>query len=123
MANKRTKGVTFWGYLFVSLGIIFGLINAARNIWSLNNVVPPVALVIVGIGILSLKNWARWACLILILTGIMDVPSFLQSIKDSSQEGLFILGVLVFSLRFIVSILGIIFFINPAVREQFKKGE
>lgn len=94
MQRVRSRGVTFWGYLLIVFGVIYGLINAARNIWRLDYVGLPILFVIIGSGILSLKNLARIVLLIfmgfLILTGVLSLPASLSSITNLSKEGLFL---------------------------------
>ena len=126
MNKQRSLGITVWGYSLVCLGIIYGIINAARNIWTIAYVGLPILFVVVGIGILNLKNWARWILVIfmtlLILSGFLAFPIYLKSINGLSKEGLLLPACIVFVLRFVISIGGIIFFIQPSIKEQFKEG-
>ena len=125
MEKARSRGVAFWGYLLIVWGIGYGLINAARNIWRVDYVGLPIILVLLGIGILNLKNWVRivlvaFMCLLL-FSGIVGLPAFLAAINNLSKEGLFLPAVIAFLSRFIIGISCIVFFLNPAVRNQFKK--
>lgn len=128
MERKRSKGVTFWGSLILCIGLVYGLINSARNIWRIDYVLLPILYVTIGIGILCLKKWARITFLILaILTvtvGILGLPAYLQSIADLAETGkgwvVAALGMFIF--RFIFAIGGLIFFLQRPVKEQFKKG-
>ncbi len=126
MENIRSRGVSFWGYLLITLGVGHGLINAARNIWRVDYVGLPILFVLIGIGILSLKNVARITLLILmgllVLAGILTFSSSLSSIASLSKQGLGLAVLIAFIMRFIIGISAIIFFLNPSIKEQFKKG-
>ena len=65
MKNKSSPGISFWGYLFVALGVWYAFINSARNIWRLDYILVPILLVTIGLAVLNLKNWGRILCLIL----------------------------------------------------------
>lgn len=125
MEKKRSKGVAFWGYLLLSIGIIYGVTKIITNKWDLN-VIVPVLFVVMGIGILNLKNWARWIfliCMVIsILGGILDFSGFIQSVNELSKEGLFLPAIVAFVMRFVIAITGIIFFSRHSIKEQFRKG-
>ena len=126
MERKRSKGVTFWGNLLICIGIIYGLINAARNIWRVDYVFIPIIDIVIGVGILYLKNWARITFLViailLVLTGILGLPYWIESIGELSKEGipLLIISIVAFLSRFAIGIGGLIFFTRRSVIEQFK---
>lgn len=124
--KKRSKGVTFWGHLLLWSGIGYAIINVARNVWLLLPVLTPIFLIIVGVGILKLKNWARWLCIIwmalLIFFGLLTLPAYLQEINRLSKEGYFLLATFAFITRFVFGIAGIIFFSNSNAKKQFKNG-
>lgn len=129
MVVKRSKGVTFWGDIFIILGVLYAAINSARNIWEFDYVVLPIVYVVFGIGILCLKNWARISTLaiagLMLFSGIVGLPYWLQSLINLTQQGKtwFIFGALFFMIRFIIGVGAMIFFFQPAVKAQFKKGE
>ena len=128
MEKIRSRGVAFWGNVFVILGILYGVVNSARNIWRLDYVGLPILYVVIGIGILGLKNWARITALViaalLILSGILDFPTWMRSINEMAHtgKGWFAISVFFFIFRFVVGLGTILFFLRPSVKEQFKKG-
>jgi len=127
MSLQRSKGVTFWGNLYIVLGIIYAIINSARNIWRIDYIGLPIFFVVIGSGILCRKNWARISLMVfsvlLLLSAALTLPQFLQSIKELSKSGpaWFLIAVGAFSLRFILGISVLIFFTRPSVKAQFKK--
>jgi len=126
MEKKRSKGVTFWGNLLICIGIIYGFINAARNIWRIDYVFIPIIDIAIGAGVLYLKNWARIIFLVmailLVSTGILGLPDWIKSVGELSQEGttLLVIGIVAFLSRFAIGIGGLIFFTRHLVVEQFK---
>ncbi len=128
MDKVRSRGVAFWGNFLIILGIIYGLINSARNIWRLDYVGLPILFVVIGIGILSLNNIARIILLfmmgLLILSAIWAFPQHLSSMSDLSKEGIpfLVVGIFMLLMRFVMGIGCFIFFLNRSVKEQFKKG-
>ncbi len=127
MSLQRSKGVTFWGNFYIVSGIIYAVINSARNIWRIDYIGLPIFFVVIGSGILHRKNWARISLMVfsvlLLLSAALTLPQFLQSIKELSKSGpaWFLIAVGAFSLRFILGISVLIFFTRPSVKEQFKK--
>ena len=123
--EKRSKGVTFWGYLLIYMGIIYGVITAVRNIWTLDILIP-IFLVLAGSGILNLKNLARIFLLIFLtieLTlGTLLLPKLIPN-NIIFKEGHILFGTAVLIMRFVFEISGIVFFSSSSVRKQFKKRD
>lgn len=83
---KRSKGITFWGWTFIILGIFVLLVtfllfnktidyqgklptNKFSYFWDF---LVSILSIIGGIYLLRLKNWARWLVLIICFAGIID---------------------------------------------------
>ena len=124
MERARSRGVTFWGWLLIYLGVVYGKVLANEK-WRIDYVGFPILLVLLGIGILRLKNWARILSLVymsfLLLSGIFGIPWFLSAISGFKKEGVFYLQLIMFLFRFVLGISGIIFFLIPEVKAQFNK--
>lgn len=124
--KKRSKGVTFWGYTLSFVGIVYGVIIAVRNVWGWVIVLTPIFLIVVGMGILNLNNWARRIMLIyaicLVISGILFLPQNIREIIRISQMGPLAIPLVGFIMRFVLGIGGIFFFTNRSVKEQFREG-
>ncbi|MCF7873658.1 MAG: hypothetical protein K9M00_02380 [Candidatus Omnitrophica bacterium] len=86
MKRDRSKGVTFWGWTFIIIGI-FGLLLTIllfNKFINYQGEIPKKQIsyfwdflafslsIVGGIYLLKLKNWARWMILILCFLGIVD---------------------------------------------------
>ena len=123
---QKSRGVSFWGNFLIFGGVGYGIINAARNIWRFDYVTLPPLFVIVGIGVLALKNWARRITIIymglMLLFGSFFLPGVPEQINQMFAEPAWKITVfLTMFIRFVVCVAGLIFFCDPTVKRQFQK--
>jgi len=91
MEKKRSKGVTFWGWLFI-IGSVLGLLAIMINFEKQTqfagigrisfNIIFSLAYVLCGFFILRLNDTARKAAIILGTVSIILLPSFLTPILN-----------------------------------------
>ncbi|GEM_PF-3780125 len=121
--NKSSIGTTSWGVLVLGIGMLFGVMNYVKNIWGISHFIFPVIFVVIGIGILCLKNWARRAFIILatvcLISGMFAFLQYLQPPNGLLEAGKrWFAGMGISSFVFMA---GLIFFFQPPVKKQFKK--
>ena len=132
MTAKRSKGVIFWGILLMVWGVLFALMKAIADRWDFDSFLPPV-FIIIGFGIIVLKNWARIASLALMIFEIFlstfiftlillahYFPRFIVRPNEILSSQAFLISI--FMIRFTIGITGLIFFTRPSVKNQFNKG-
>ena len=116
MEKKRSVGVTIFGWYFILVNLIALLIiRLLRPEDFLNNLTErPIVIVrlivylIIGIGILKLKNWARIGTIVIGIFYIIAAPVAILTAN--------IVGIL-----FLLSGISMLyFFTRPKVKEQFK---
>lgn len=86
MEKKRSKGVTFWGWVFIIFAIIglLSVINPKQQIQFYGigmlflHVITSLAYLICGIYLLKLNNSARKAAIILGIISIIVIPVYLK---------------------------------------------
>ena len=127
--KKRSKGVTFFGIAFLLIGIIsmyvsiFGVLFVWKNqVFAVPAIVCSAVFITAGIGILLLKQWARYLAIIsaLILT-LLTITRFIKCLLVKPEilhaeklcNEFFVLGIIANGV--ILS-----FFTRPKVKEQFK---
>ena len=96
MEKKRSKGVTFWGLVFIVFGFL-GILNLqwvmkVQGGWFLFSAVLSAATVATGIFVLKLNEMARKAVIILGIVSIVSMPFWFASVIKYyySQEYLLI---------------------------------
>ena len=88
MEQKRSKGVTFWGWLLIILSALgfLGLINPGQQISTYGvklfsfQIVSGVAYIICGAFVLRLNENARKAAIILGLISILAIPFYIKPV-------------------------------------------
>jgi predicted tellurium resistance membrane protein TerC len=91
MENKRSKGVTFWGWFFIILSA-FALFSTIRykpeaQIYGIgSNIIMNVAYLICGIFILKLNEIARKVVIVLSIVAIFLIPINLKPIIDKTNS-------------------------------------
>jgi hypothetical protein len=119
--KKRSKGVTFCGWIHVvvgALGIIRTFLISAFRDYQIINIGAPFMLVI-GIGLLKLKEWARKS---VIIYYILIVLAFPVAIVVGSLYSEILSMLIDYIPQFIIVGVVIYFFTRPKVKEQFRKG-
>ena len=94
MEKARSKGVTFWGWVFIIFGIIgiSEIRNAQQSValygagLAFFNIILSVANIITGIFLLKLNETARKAAIMLGVIGIMLIPFWVKALYKSNQQ-------------------------------------
>ncbi|MFH0738789.1 MAG: hypothetical protein V2A59_02890 [Candidatus Omnitrophota bacterium] len=92
MEKKRSKGVTFWGWIFIIFGIIgvLGALNPQQTIKLYGSglfflsIVLSIATIIAGIFVLKLNETARKAVIVLGFISIISIPFWFAPVFKSS---------------------------------------
>jgi len=121
MAKKRLVGVTVLGWLNVvvgTLGILAFLLKSPGIMFGAS------LLLVTGIGLLKLREWARILEIILVLGGVLFqivkyVSSILHYAVPLNEAWIFFLKGNIFG--WIIAGIIIYFFTRPKVKEQFKR--
>ena len=127
MENKRSKGVTFWAWVFIVISTSFvvgGIIDVQHyGIRSLIWTTFGMAYGICGFLLLKLKEPARKTIIILsvvsfILFQVMESLYMMKGLVRTTSP--IIYYVLVCVPSFVLNLIPIYFFTRPKVKEQFK---
>ncbi len=86
MDKKRSKGVTFWGWVFIVASII-GLLQLINFQWQIKtygigllffSVITALVYLVCGIFLLKLKENARKVAIILGIISILSIPAYIK---------------------------------------------
>ena len=116
MEKKRSRGVTVFAYLNIVLGIIgiHALIRCPEII------IFTAPLIIVGFGLLKLKEWARKVEIFFVIFDYLSKWAIIFIISKNYQIGVWYL----YQTKHIISLFAVIitiyFFTRPKVKEQFQ---
>ncbi|MCX5667755.1 MAG: hypothetical protein NTY34_05555 [Candidatus Omnitrophica bacterium] len=94
MDKKRSKGVTFWGWIFIVFAVIglLSVINPQQllelcGVWIvIYSVISSLAYLICGIFILKLNNSARKAAIVLGIISIIVVPFYFKPMAQQMNS-------------------------------------
>ena len=113
MGKELRTGILIFGNLLICFGVAAAIVYVIGKAFSLGRVVGLSLPILLGVGILNLKNWARWG-LVFYSIGLMVVG--LLTGYDSISK---MVTALIF--RFVLGIGCLIYFNLPAVRADFTK--
>ena len=130
MRNKRSRGVTFFGWFFIIVSILSILttfdVKATRRLiqdygflFSLFSLLADMAYLVAGIYLLKLSEIARKSIILLGIISLIAVPYFfIFDGKKHAGNYAWIAAAFVFV---ILEVIPLYFFTRPEVKEQFKK--
>jgi hypothetical protein len=133
MEKKRSKGVTFWAWVFIILSIMGlvpfvldfqGAIQSYGTYFGLYSMLSAILYLICGVYLLKLNEMARKAVIWLGIISIILTPLLLKSGVLTGSDSLLRYDSAEFCISFgiilILEFIPIYLFTRPKVKEQFK---
>lgn len=116
MEKKRSVGVTMLGILIilVGLGNLLLLFTRGYSSMRIGGILFNMYLIISGISILQLKNWARIS--ILVISSLFALLSIISIVLFLNKDGLL---VFLFTLVLLTCVIVPLFFTRHNIKEQF----
>ena len=129
----RSKGVTNFGAFFIIIALYGFFASLLKSQLTVYGVITYIVLLVLGIYILKLKEWARkgiiyWYIISVPLSMVMfwlNLPEVNNKLRErglNQLSSLSTVGLFIISSLIIISVAAIIiyFFTRPKVKEQFK---
>ncbi len=116
MRKKRSIGVTVFAYL----NIVLGILGVLALLTSSGVIIFTAPLVIVGLGLFKLKEWARKLEIFFVIFDYLSKWAIIVIISKNYQIGVWYLYQTEHIISLIAVIITIYFFTRPKVKEQFQ---